>query len=208
MLFRSKAAARSGLAARHATIYRAQHASYYPGATPMRIKIVYDPVDGRLLGAQIVGREGVDRRIDVVAAALHFGGTIHDMAEFDLAYAPPYGSAKDPLNIAAFVAQNEQVGRVEQTAPADLERFLAQGYQLVDLRTPEEYAGGSIPGAVNIPLDDLRARIGELPKDRPLLVFCQVGERGYIGARILHGFGRTDVVNLAGGYSWYKEQRP
>jgi len=206
--FSMKAAARSGLAARHATIYRAQHASYYPGATPMRIKIVYDPVDGRLLGAQIVGREGVDRRIDVVAAALHFGGTIHDMAEFDLAYAPPYGSAKDPLNIAAFVAQNEQVGRVEQTAPADLERFLAQGYQLVDLRTPEEYAGGSIPGAVNIPLDDLRARIGELPKDRPLLVFCQVGERGYIGARILHGFGRTDVVNLAGGYSWYKEQRP
>jgi NADPH-dependent 2,4-dienoyl-CoA reductase/sulfur reductase-like enzyme/rhodanese-related sulfurtransferase len=206
--FSMKAAARGGLAAKHATIYRAQHASYYPGATPMRIKIVYDPADGRLLGAQIVGREGVDRRIDVVAAALHFGGTIHDLAEFDLAYAPPYGSAKDPLNIAAFVAQNEQSGRVEQTDPADLERFLSQGYQLVDLRTPEECAGGSIPGAVNIPLDDLRARMGELRKDRPLLVFCQIGERGYIGARILHGFGRTDVVNLAGGYSWYKEQRP
>lgn len=206
--FSMKAAARSGLAAKHATIYRAQHASYYPGATPMRIKIVYDPADGRLLGAQIVGREGVDRRIDVVAAALHFGGTIHDLAEFDLAYAPPYGSAKDPLNIAGFVAQNEQAGRVKQTDPADLERFVSQGYQLVDLRTAEEYAGGSIPGAAHIPLDDLRARMDELPKDRPLLVFCQIGERGYIGARILHGFGRNDVVNLVGGYSWYKEQRP
>ncbi|MBN1511520.1 MAG: FAD-dependent oxidoreductase [Phycisphaerae bacterium] len=206
--FSMKAAARCGLGAKHATIYRAQHASYYPGATPMRIKIVYDPADGRLLGAQIVGREGVDRRIDVVAAALHFGGTIHDLAELDLAYAPPYGSAKDPLNIAAFVAQNEQAGRVKQTDPADLERFVSQGYQLVDLRTAEEYAGGSIPGALHIPLDDLRARVDELPTDRPLLVFCQVGERGYVGARILHGLGRNDAVNLVGGYSWYKEQRP
>jgi len=205
--FSMKAAARSGQAARHATICRAHHASYYPGAESMRIKIVYDPANGRLLGAQIVGREGVDRRIDVFAAALHFGGTLDDLAELDLAYAPPYGSAKDPLNIAAFVAQNERAGLVVQTDPAELEKFIAQGYQLVDLRTPEEYAGGSIPDAVNIPLDELRSRMGELRADRPVLVFCQIGERGYIGARILHGRGRKDVVNLVGGYSWYKEQR-
>jgi rhodanese-related sulfurtransferase len=172
----------------------------------MRVKLVYGPADGRLLGAQIVGHDGVDRRIDVVATALHFGGTIHDLAELDLAYAPPYGSAKDPLNIAAFVAENEQAGLVAHADPADVERLVAEGYQLVDLRTPREYAGGTIPGALNIPLDELRNRMEELKADRPVLVFCQVGQRAYIGARILRSSGRKDVLNLAGGYTWYTAQ--
>ncbi len=201
-----KGAAQAGLETAHAVVRRPNHVTYYPGATDMLVKIVYAPSDGRLLGGQIVGRDGVDRRIDVMATAIHFGGTVDDLAEFDLAYAPQFGAAKDPLNIAAFVAQNQRRALVRHADPADIDRLLGEGYQLIDVRTPREFAKGSIPGAVNIPLGELRDRASEVATDKPVLVFCQVGQRGYIGARILHHLGRSDVVNLAGGYGWYADQ--
>lgn len=201
-----KAAERAGISARHVVVRRPHHVTYYPGAEPMVVKIVYRADDAKLLGAQIVGREGVDRRIDVAAAVLHFGGTIDDLAELDLAYAPQFGAAKDPLNIAGFVAQNERRGLVRHADPADVDRLVKQGYQLVDVRTPKECAEGTIPGAVNIPLDELRERASEIAADRPVATFCQVGQRGYVGARILANLGRQDVVNLAGGYAWYADQ--
>ena len=202
-----KAAAQAGIETRHCIVQRPNHATYYPGATMMTIKIVYRPADRRLLGVQIVGRDGVDRRLDVAATVLHFGGTIDDLADLDLAYAPQFGSAKDPLNIAAFVAQNQEDGLGRHVDPAEVERLRAEGWQLVDLRTAAEYAGGTIPGAVNIALDELRSSASQIAGDRPVLVFCQVGQRGYVGARILQNLGRTDVVNLAGGYSWYASQK-
>lgn len=182
----------------HAVSYaiRSQHAGYYPGAEPMILKLVYNPDDGRVLGAQAVGGEGVDKRIDVVATVLHFRGTIDDLAGLDLAYAPQFGSAKDPLHIAAFVAQNERAGLVRQIpvgAP------IPDG-QLVDVRNPEEVARGTLPGAIHIPLSQLRARLGELDRARPVTVFCQVGQRGYYAARVLMQSGFRDVSNLAGGY--------
>jgi NADPH-dependent 2,4-dienoyl-CoA reductase/sulfur reductase-like enzyme/rhodanese-related sulfurtransferase len=200
-------AERSGIEAAHAIVRRPNHVTYYPGATPMLVKIVYAPSDGRLLGAQIVGRDGVDRRIDVIATAIHFGGTIDDLADLDLAYAPQFGAAKDPLNIAAFVAQNQQNGLVRHADPSDIDRLVGAGYQLVDLRTPREFAAGTVPGSVNIPLDELRDRASEISADQPVLVFCMVGQRGYVGARILQNLGRDDVINLAGGYAWYAEQQ-
>lgn len=191
-----KAAKRMNLP--HAVSYaiRPHHAGYYPGAEPMILKLVYDPTNGRVLGAQAIGGEGVDKRIDVVATAIHFKGTIDDLAGLDLAYAPQFGSAKDPLHIAAFVAQNERAGLMRQAAPGEP----VPAGQLVDVRNPDEVAAGTLPGAVNIPLPQLRARLGELDRDRPVVVFCQVGQRGYHAARILAQSGFADVWNLSGGY--------
>mgnify|MGYP001057051339 FL=1 len=177
-----------------AYVVPSHHAGYYPGAEPMRIKLVYEAASGRVLGAQAVGGEGVDKRIDVIATAIHFGGTVDDLAGLDLAYAPPFGAAKDPVHMAAFVAQNQRRSLARGLTVAEL-----SGAQLIDVRNPQEYARGSLPNAINIPLDELRERLGEIDPARPAVVFCQVGQRGYVAQRILEQRGYTQVCNLKGG---------
>ena len=147
--------------------------------------------------AQIVGRDGVDKRIDVIATAIHFRGTIDDLAALDLAYAPQFASAKDPVHMAAFVAQNQMSGQMTSASPAsDVHDEL-----LLDVRSADEYAAGTLDGAINIPLDELRGRIHELDPHRSTLIFCQAGQRGYVAQRILLQRGFADVRNIKGGYS-------
>ena len=193
---------RLGIAFRSVTIHPGQHAGYYPGSTPLHIKLLYGQ-DGRILGAQAAGYDGVDKRIDVLATAIRMGATVDDLTDLELAYAPPFGSAKDPVNMLGFVAQNDLTKVAESVAPGQLKDELARGALLLDVRQPEETSCGIIPGAVTIPLPELRARLGELPKDRKIIVtYCKVGLRGYVAQRILaqHGF---QVANLSGGYiSW------
>ena len=174
------------------------HAGYFPDASQLQIKLLFDPHHGGLLGAQAAGRDGVDKRIDVLATALKAGMTVHDLEELELAYAPPYGSAKDPVNFAGFIAANVLDGRMgvfhmEEAASPKASQLL------VDVRTPSEFAEGSIPGAVNIPVDDLRKRLGELPRDKEILVYCRVGLRGYLADRIL-GQAGYKARNLSGGW--------
>ncbi len=176
----------------------ASHASYYPGAETMALKLLVDPSDDSILGAQIVGGAGVDKRIDVIATAMAGGLTASSLADLELAYAPQYGSAKDAVNMAGYVADNLATGLTRSVQWHELDSVLDQGATLVDVRTPGEFAAGSIPGAVNIPLDDLRLRHTEL-EDRPLVVHCQVGQRGHTAARLLTQLGH-DVKNLDGGY--------
>ena len=198
-----RAAERASIAAAHVVVIRGHHVGYYPGSQMMTIKLVYEPGTRRVLGAQIVGGAGVDRRIDLIAAALHFGGTLDDLAALDLAYAPQYGAAKDPVHIAAFVADNQERGLIRHVDAAEVPALTREGYQIVDVRTPREFANGSIPGAVNISVDDLRVRGEALLPDKPILVYCGVGQRSYYAARTLAALGRTDVVSLAGGYGAY-----
>ena len=175
------------------------HASYYPGAFPMSVKLVFDPVSGVVLGAQIVGRDGVDKRIDVLAAAVRHRLTVAQLGELELAYAPPYGSAKDPVNMAGFVAQNMLSGAMPCCFPDDVVQRDPVSTLLLDVRTADEFEQGAIEGAVLLPLDELRHRLGELDKTKEILVYCQIGVRGYLATRILvqHGFGAR---NLSGGY--------
>lgn len=183
--------------------YSLSHAGYYPGSTPMTIKLLFEKTDGTILGAQIVGYDGVDKRIDVIATAIRAGMTVFDLQELELSYAPPFSSAKDPVNIAGFVASNLLKGDVSiyhWDEIGDLDRTRAL---LLDVRTKAEFSLGTINGAVNIPLDELRDRIGELPADKSIYVFCQVGLRGYIAARMLMGRGFASVKNLNGGYLVY-----
>lgn len=182
-------------------VHPAHHASYYPGATQMSLKLLFDPRDGKILGAQVVGREGVDKRLDVLAVALRAGLTVFDLQDLELCYAPPYGSAKDPVNQAGFAAANALRGDVKLWHAEALPPRPDQA--LLDVRTAGEHAAGTIPGAENVPVDELRARLGGLPKDRELLVFCQVGLRGYLACRILaqNGFA---CRNLSGGYKTYQ----
>jgi NADPH-dependent 2,4-dienoyl-CoA reductase/sulfur reductase-like enzyme/rhodanese-related sulfurtransferase len=203
-----RAAERAGAAAEHVIASRPHHVSYYPGAQPMTIKLVYEPGSRRVLGAQIVGGAGVDRRIDVVATAIHFGGTVDDLEQLDLAYSPQYGAAKDPIHIAAFVAGNQDRSLVRHKQPADMPTLTDSGAQIVDVRTPKEHAKGSIEGAVLIDLNELRERLNEIETNKPVLVFCKAGQRGYYAARILGENGRTNVINLAGGYDHYLTQQP
>jgi len=197
-----KALKASGRSYEMVYVHPASHAGYYPGAKPLSLKLLFDPESGKVLGAQAVGADGVDKRIDVLAVAIRAGLTVDDLAEQELCYAPPYGSAKDPINYAGFVAGNVLRGDValchadECVQPGD-------GQLLLDVRTADEVKAGTIPGSVHIPIDDLRERIGELPRDREILAFCQVGLRGYLACRILgqHGFR---CRNLTGGYKTYK----
>jgi len=175
-----------------------QHAGYYPGAKSLTLKVIFEPTEGRILGAQAVGEDGVDKRIDVLAMAIQAGMTVFDLEEAELAYAPPYGSAKDPVNMAGFVAANKLRGEHPQVSVENLE---GDDF-IVDVRTSAEFARGHLPNAVNLPLDQLRERLAELPADRPLLVYCQVGLRGYLATRILLQKGYP-VRNLAGGYKNY-----
>ncbi|HPE88457.1 MAG TPA: FAD-dependent oxidoreductase [Spirochaetales bacterium] len=180
------------------------HAGYYPGALPLTIKTVFDPETGRLYGAQVVGWDGVDKRIDVLAEAVRRGASVVDLAEFEHAYAPPFSSAKDPVNIAGMAAENALAG-LSRPVPWSEARAMAEaGAFLLDVRTREEFALGTIPGATNIPNDEIRGRLAEIPRDRAVLVFCGVGLRGYLAERILRQRGWTDVGNLSGGFKTWE----
>lgn len=194
-----KTAARYGFDYDYALLTSASHATYYPGAKSMSIKVLFEKGTGRILGAQIIGFDGADKRIDVLAAAIRANMTASDLTELDLAYAPPYSSAKDPVNMAGYVIENIVTGKVKQIHWAEA---LAGDGLLLDTRTDFEYARGHIDGAVHIPLDSLRERLSELPKDRTIYVHCQSGLRSYIACRILsqHGY---DCYNVAGGYGYY-----
>ena len=198
-----KALRRAGRDYRKVYIHPGSHAGYYPGAEPMALKVLFSPADGKILGAQAVGGEGVDKRIDVLATAVQAGMTVYDLEEAELAYAPQYGSAKDPINMAGFVAAGLLRGAHPQSDVESLDAARGDDRPfLLDVRTPEEFAAGHVPGAVNIPVDDLRRRLDELPRDREILAYCQVGQRGYLATRVLLQSG-FKASNLAGGYKTY-----
>ena len=187
-----------------ATIHNGSHAGYYPGASQMDIKITFSPSDGRLYGAQIVGYDGVDTRIDQFALAIKQGATVEQLTRLEHAYAPPFSSAKDPVAIAGYVAGNILSGKMDPLYWREMQQVDTSKVTLVDVRTSDEYSLGSIPGAVNIPLDDLRSRMVEIPTDRPVWLFCGVGLRGYLASNILKGNGYKEVRNLIGGLTTYK----
>jgi NADPH-dependent 2,4-dienoyl-CoA reductase/sulfur reductase-like enzyme/rhodanese-related sulfurtransferase len=174
------------------------HASYYPGAKPVLTKILAEEGTGRLLGAQVLGEDGVDKRVDVLATAITGKMSVFDLENLDLAYSPPFSSANDPVNVAGFVAGHIARGDLASVAP---ETWQPDGEYLLDVRDPDEVEdSGSLKGAVNIPLAQLRDRLAELPHDRRIVTYCQKGQRGYLAACVLHGRGFADVANLRGGY--------
>lgn len=180
------------------------YASYYPGSSVMHIKLLFDPENGRVLGAQIVGREGVDKRIDVLAAALRRKDTVFDLQELELAYAPPFSSAKDPVNLAGYTAGNIVDGDMDVIHWHEIEYLDQESTLLVDVRLPVEYRVGHLADAVNIPLQVMREHLSELPKDKEIILYCQVGFRAYLAYRILVQNGFKKVRNLSGGWLTYK----
>ncbi len=178
------------------------HAGYYPGAIPMTIKLIFD-LEGKILGAGIVGYDGVDKRIDVIATLIRMGGTIYDLKELELAYAPPFSSAKDPVNMAGFTAENILSGDMDAIIWSEIDQADKDKSILLDVRDKIELELGYIEGAKHIPVNDLRQRMSELDKEKEILIYCAVGIRGYIAARLLmqHGY---KVKNLIGGYNFYK----
>ncbi len=179
------------------------HAGYYPDAKQMTLKLIFDPITGEILGAQGVGVDGVDKRIEVIATAIRGGITAPELADLELAYAPPFGSAKDPVNMLGYIAENMISGLLKTAQWNEVETFASEGYQIVDVRSASEYAAGSIPGAVNFPLDQIRDRVGEL-NNKNILVNCQVGQRGHTATLLLNELG-FNAVNLDGGYlTWSK----
>ncbi|MBF0503675.1 MAG: FAD-dependent oxidoreductase [Candidatus Omnitrophica bacterium] len=193
---------RMNLAFEKVYIHSHNHAGYYPGATQISMKLLFDPQSGKILGAQAVGREGVDKRIDVLAVALRCGMTVYDLEHLELCYAPPYGSAKDPVNFLGFVASNMLKGDVLNCHSEDAINPRPDQV-ILDVRSVQETQAGMIPGAVNIPIDDLRGQLDRLSKDKEYMAYCQVGLRGYLACRILtqHGF---KCRNLSGGYQTFK----
>ena len=181
-------------------LHPGHHAGYYPGAHAIHLKLLFAVPDGRILGAQAVGLEGVEKRIDVIATAIQFNGTVHDLAEAELCYAPQFGAAKDPVNLAGMLAQNVLNGDMPVADWLELDRTDAL---LLDVREPDEFAGGHVPKAINLPLSQLRSRYVELPKDRDIWVCCAVGQRAYFAARFLTQHGYRSL-NLSGGYTTYK----
>lgn len=182
-------------------IHPVSHASYYPGAQAISLKLLFNPENGKILGAQAIGREGVDKRIDVLSVALRHGLTVFDLCDMELCYAPPYGSAKDPVNYAGFVASNYINGLVDIFHTEDIKNDGSQF--LLDVREKSEFDAGTIPGAVNIPHYELRTKPGNLPKDKDILVFCRSGVRAYLACRVLKQKG-FKCKNLSGGYMTYK----
>lgn len=198
-----KQAQKAGLSVDTVILSPMSHAGYYPGGKIMTMKVVFEKESYRLWGAQIVGYDGVDKRIDVLATAIHAGMKATDLKELDLAYAPPYSSAKDPMNMAGFMVDNISKG-LKQWHLSDLEGLLQdKGVTLLDTRTPKEFSQGHIEGFTNIPVDELRERIGEVPAGKPVYVICQSGLRSYIATRILEGLG-FEAYNFAGGYRLYQ----
>lgn len=186
------------------TIHPSSHAGYYPDAMPMSIKITFDKQTGRLYGGQIVGYDGVDKRIDELALVIKHEGTIYDLMKVEQAYAPPFSSAKDPVALAGYVAEDIIIGKTNPIYWRELRDIEMENKFLLDVRTPDEFALGTLPGAVNIPLDELRDRLTELPKDRMIYTFCAVGLRGYLAYRILTQHGFEKVRNLSGGLKTYR----
>lgn len=187
-----------------AYIYSSSHASYYPNGNMMSIKALWDKQSLKIIGAQIVGFDGVDKRMDVLATAIRLGGKITDLTEPELCYAPPFSSAKDHVNMLGFVAENIVTGKIKQFFWHDVESLPRDNrVTLLDTRTVTEVACGKIDGFINIPLDTLRERINEISKDKPVYVHCHSGLRSYIACRILQGSG-YDCYNLAGGWRLYE----
>lgn len=186
-----------------ATIHNGSHAGYYPGSLQMAIKITFSPTDGKLYGAQIVGYDGVDTRIDQYALAIKQGATVEQLTRLEHAYAPPFSSAKDPVAISGYVAGNILSGKMTPLYWREMQQADKSQVTLVDVRTPDEYALGTIPGAINIPLDNLRERLADIPENQPVYLFCGVGLRGYLASNILKSKGYPDVRNLIGGLKTY-----
>lgn len=184
-------------------VHPGSHAGYYPGAETLSMKLLADPRSDAILGVQVVGRDGVDKRIDVIATAMHAGMPAAELAQLELAYAPQFGSAKDAVNILGYVAENTRTGTTPTIQWHELDAAQRAGAALIDVRTPTEFAAGAIPGAVNVPLDELRDRLDELP-DGEIVVHCQVGLRGHIATRILRQHG-VDARNLDGGYRTWRD---
>lgn len=199
-----KSAKAAGIAYDKTYTYSGSHASYYPGASNMSVKVLWDKTTLKLIGAQIIGFDGVDKRMDVLATAIRFGAKVTDLTNLELCYAPPFGSAKDPVNMVGFVAENIISGMVKQFFWHDVEALPRDGsVTLLDVRTKTEVAGGMIDGFINIPLDSLRENLHRIPKDKPVYVHCHSGLRSYIACRILTGNG-YDCYNLAGGWRLYE----
>ena len=216
-----------GMPYRSSWTHLSSHAGYYPGALPLSIKLTFDPASGKLYGGQCVGYEGVDKRIDQIAIVIKHGGTVYDLAGVEHAYAPPYSSAKDPVAIAGYVAGNIVSGAMPAATWREVQGASRSsgdpgaphaaggsgepgnpgaegvGAVLLDVRTRGEFSKGHIPGAVNIPVDELRSRLAEVPSDKPVIIYCAVGQRGYLATRILMAHGFRDVRNLSGGYKTY-----
>ncbi|CCY47323.1 MAG: CoA-disulfide reductase [Peptostreptococcus anaerobius] len=182
------------------------NAGYYPTANPMDLKLIFEVPSGKVLGAQAIGYTGVEKRIDVIATAIAAGMTVRELQDIELAYAPPFSSAKDPVNMAGYAASNILDGLVKKVDVMEIDQLVEDGEYLLDIRTGEEYSLGNINGSVNIPLDELRDRMDEIPKDRIIYVNCQVGLRGYLGCRILNQNG-FNTYNLDGGYSLYSNYK-
>ena len=193
-----------GIPCLSATIHSSSHAGYYPGASQISIKITFAPDNGRLYGAQVVGRDGVDKRIDQYALIIKRGGTVYDLTNTEHAYAPPFSSAKDPVAISGYVAGNILSGKMFPLYWRELKQSDLSNVTLVDVRTADEFALGAIDGAINIPLDDMRKRMSMIPKNKPVWVYCGVGLRGYLASNILKDNGYDDVHNLIGGLRTYK----
>ena len=194
---------KSGIVYQSSTTHSNSHAGYYPDALPLTIKLTFDPVSGKLFGAQSVGYDGVDKRIDQIALVIKQGGTIYDLIKLEQAYAPPFSSAKDPVAIAGYVASNIISGVMEVISWREIHSVDRNKVTLLDVRTPEEFAMGAIAGAINIPLDDIRSRLQEIPSDKPVYIYCAIGLRGYLALKILTAHGYKNVKNLSGGYKTY-----
>ncbi|MBB6021892.1 NADPH-dependent 2,4-dienoyl-CoA reductase/sulfur reductase-like enzyme/rhodanese-related sulfurtransferase [Paenibacillus sp. JGP012] len=194
---------RLGVDYRTVIVHPASHASYYPGSSAITLKLLFTP-EGKILGAQAVGYDGVDKRIDDIAVAIHFGGHIRDLTELELSYAPPYSSAKDPVNMAGYAAENITAGRVQTFTYDQLSERQPDQSILLDVRSALEHRNGNIPGSINISVEELRQRLDELDSSKDIWVYCQVGLRGYTASQILrqHGFS---VKNLSGGYKTYRQ---
>lgn len=198
-----RAARDAGFDVGSSIVHAGSHAKYYPGARELSLKLVYDRTDARLLGAQAFGHEGVDKRIDALAMALHGRMTLHDLATVDLAYAPPYSSANDPLNMAAFVGENDLSGYSPLLTAAQLKAELASSTPplVLDVRSRDEYAAGHLAGVTHIPVDELRTSLASIPRDRSIVVHCKSGMRAHIATRILLAAGITDIRNVTGGWT-------
>ncbi len=191
---------KAGMPYKKSIIHSANHAGYYPGAVPVSTKLLFSPEDGKVLGAQVIGLDGVDKRVDVFATAIIAGMTVADLEKLELSYAPPYGSAKDAVNISGYVANNILKGDMH---PIYWDEILDADGVLLDVRTPAECKLGMIEGALNIPLDDLRGRLDQLPKDQRIVIYCQAGLRGYVAEKILRQAG-FETCNLSGGYKTFE----